>query len=56
MSNIPIPPIIPGGKDPGADPTKDVDGTEVLDDDVNDDLVNSADADALASHDPDDQD
>lgn len=58
MSNTPFPPIIPGGdaeSDGGADATREVDGGEVLDTDANDELIDSADADALASTDPDEQ-
>ncbi len=54
MTNNPLPPIVPGGEDSAAqdadvDATRTVEGDEVLDEDVNDDLVNSADADAIAA-------
>ncbi|KAA9150138.1 hypothetical protein F6B41_21045 [Microbacterium lushaniae] len=54
MTNNPLPPIVPGGEDSAAqdadvDATRTIDGEEVLDEDVNDDLVNSADADAIAA-------
>jgi hypothetical protein len=59
MSNsTPIPPIVPGAdadEGAGTDATKDVDGVDVLDDDANDELISSTDADALASRDPADE-
>lgn len=55
MSNNP--PIYPAGAFDGNDDeaaTREVDGDEVLDTDANDDLIDSADADRLATVDPDD--
>jgi hypothetical protein len=49
MTNLnPLPPVGPGDDD-DVDATREVDGEEVLDEDANDDLVDSADADALAT-------
>jgi hypothetical protein len=59
MSNTtPIPPIVPGadaGQGGGTDATKDVDGVDVLDDDASDDLIDSAEADEIASREPTDE-
>lgn len=53
--NTPLPPAVPGGENQGADrdvdPTREVDGREVLDEDLDDDLIDSADADQLAAGD-----
>jgi hypothetical protein len=52
MTNLnPLPPAVPGDDEAGADldPTREVDGDDVLDEDANDDLIDSADADALAT-------
>lgn len=52
MSNQPIPAPLPLGDDDTdvtADGTREVDGDVVLDPDANDELVDSADADRLAS-------
>lgn len=54
MSNQPIPAPMPlGGADDAevstTDPTREVDGETVLDPDANDELVDSAEADRLAS-------
>lgn len=49
-------PIVPAGDgldDSDSPATREVDGEEVLDADANDDLIDSADADHLASTDPD---
>lgn len=51
--NNPLPPIVPGDADDGTDrdvdPTREVDGEEVLDHDLDDDLVDSAEADEIAA-------
>ncbi|WP_375385734.1 hypothetical protein [uncultured Microbacterium sp.] len=54
MSNVvPIVPLpLPESDDP---PTREVDGDEIVDADANDDLINSADADELASQEPADE-
>jgi hypothetical protein len=51
MSNPIIPPVPPVPHDADADdvPTRDVDGERVLDPDVDDDLVDSAEADRVAA-------
>jgi hypothetical protein len=52
MTNNPIPPVVPGGFGDGDepnDPVREVDGEEVLDEDANADLIDSADADRLAA-------
>ena len=45
----PIPPLVPRGDDDLEQATIERDGEVVLDPDVNDDLVDSADADRLAA-------
>lgn len=47
MSNPLIPPLL--NDEPGDVPTKDVDGEQVLDQDIDDALVDSADADRVAA-------
>ncbi len=54
MSN-PTPPLFPHDDDPEV-ATRDVDGEAVIDEDTNDDLVNSADADRIVTLEPDDED
>lgn len=53
MSNNNPLPVVPDDQnrssDEGVDATRQVDGDEVLDRDANDDLIDSADADALAA-------
>lgn len=53
MSNNNPLPVVPSGENRGSDDevdaTREIDGDEVLDTDVNDDLIDSADADALAA-------
>ncbi|MFF1541820.1 hypothetical protein ACFVWL_17235 [Microbacterium sp. NPDC058269] len=51
MSNPVIPPVppIPHDDDPAGVPTRDVDGDRVLDADVDDALVDSAEADRVAA-------
>ncbi|MEV7692282.1 hypothetical protein AB0N73_03015 [Microbacterium sp. NPDC089189] len=51
MSNNTFPPPVPLPADgePAVDATREVDGEEVLDEDLNDDLVDSAEADRLAA-------
>lgn len=53
MSNNTPLPIVPDDQsrasDEDVDATREVDGDEVLDRDANDDLIDSADADALAA-------
>ncbi|PRA79994.1 hypothetical protein [Microbacterium sp. MYb66] len=51
----PVPPL-PADDDADAVPTRDVDGERVLDPDIDDDAVDSAEADRLAAEvgDPDD--
>jgi hypothetical protein len=51
MSNPIIPPVppIPHDDDPAGVPTRDVDGDRVLDADVDDALVDSAEADRVAA-------
>ncbi|WDG17762.1 hypothetical protein [Microbacterium sp. Clip185] len=55
MSNNTFPPPVPLPGDGGADqdPTREVDGEEVLDEDLDDDQVDSADADRIASQEGD---
>lgn len=54
MTTNSLPPIVPRPDDDAAtNATKEVDGDEVLDADANDDLIDSADADRLATTDPD---
>ena len=53
MSNNTFPPPVPlGDDDPADEVTREVDGDEVLDEDVDDDLVDSAEADRLAAETP----
>lgn len=57
MSNTGFP-VLPQPDDEGGagdDATREVGDHEVLDDDVNEDLVDSADADRLAAETPDDR-
>ncbi|MFK3678896.1 hypothetical protein ACI2IP_14285 [Microbacterium sp. NPDC090218] len=56
MSNPIIPPVppIPHDDDPAGVPTKDVDGELVLDPDVDDALIDSAEADRVAAETDDD--
>jgi len=51
MSNPIIPPVppIPHDDDPAGVPTQDVDGERVLDPDVDDALIDSAEADRVAA-------
>ncbi|GAA2068753.1 hypothetical protein [Microbacterium hatanonis] len=49
MTTNSLPPIVPGPGDAESNATKEVDGDEVLDADANDDLIDSADADRLAT-------
>jgi hypothetical protein len=55
MSNNPILPVIPGDDETaraaavGEPPTTEVDGDRKLDPDANDDLIDSADADRVAT-------
>ncbi|WP_192900638.1 hypothetical protein [Microbacterium sp. RG1] len=55
MSNNTFPPPVPLPGDGEADgaPTREVDGKEVLDQDLDDDKVDSADADRVASQEGD---
>ena len=55
MSNpFPAVPPLPHGDDPDAVPTRDVDGERVLDPDVDDALIDSAEADRVAAETDDD--
>jgi hypothetical protein len=54
MSNTGFPALPLPDDDSAGDATREVDDQEVLDDDVNEDLVDSADADRLAAETPDD--
>ncbi|MFJ6531115.1 hypothetical protein [Microbacterium sp. NPDC091662] len=58
MSNPIIPPVppIPHDDDPGAVPTREVDGERVLDPDVDDALIDSAEADRVAAGAEEDED
>ncbi|WAA64688.1 hypothetical protein [Microbacterium oxydans] len=58
MSNPIIPPVppIPHDDDPAGVPTQDVDGERVLDPDVDDALIDSAEADRVAAETDDDAD
>lgn len=58
MSNPIIPPVPPivGDDDREAVPTRDADGERVLDTDIDDSLVDSADADRVAADDDADAD
>lgn len=50
MSNpFPLVPPLPDGEEPEGVPTRDADGERVLDPDVDDALVDSAEADRLAA-------
>jgi hypothetical protein len=51
MSNNTFPPPVPlpGDRRPGVDPTRESDGGEVLDDDLDDAQIDSAEADRLAA-------
>ncbi|UIN31000.1 hypothetical protein [Microbacterium binotii] len=55
MSNNTFPPPVPlpGDGEPDEAPTREVDGKEVLDQDLDDDKVDSADADRIASQEGD---
>lgn len=58
MSNPIIPPVppIPHDDDPDGVPTRDVDGERVLDPDVDDALIDSAEADRIAAGADEDED
>jgi len=58
MSNnfAPIPPLVPNGDDDLVPGVVEQDDDKVLDPDANDDLVDGAEADRLASGDDDDDD
>lgn len=55
MSNNTFPPPVPlpGDGERDQEPTRDVDGEEVLDEDLDDDQVDSAEADRIASQEGD---
>ncbi|WP_243231095.1 hypothetical protein [Microbacterium sp. CIAB417] len=55
MSNNTFPPPVPlpGDGESDQEPTREVDGEEVLDEDLDDDQVDSADADRIASQEGD---
>ncbi|MDQ1205536.1 hypothetical protein [Microbacterium sp. SORGH_AS_0862] len=55
MSNNTFPPPVPlpGDGERDQEPTRDVDGEEVLDEDLDDDRIDSAEADRIASQEGD---